>query len=53
MAFLMLVAGIDTTWSVLGSTLWHLATHPAHREALATDPALIPAAVAANPPCRV
>jgi cytochrome P450 len=45
MSFLMLIAGIDTTWSVLGSALWHLATHPAHRQALAGDMALIPAAV--------
>ena len=26
--FLLLVAGIDTTWSSIGSGLWHLATHP-------------------------
>jgi cytochrome P450 len=45
MSFLMLIAGIDTTWSVLGSILWHLATHHDHRDALAADPALIPAAV--------
>lgn len=44
-SFLMLIAGIDTTWSVLGSALWHLATHRAHRESLVADPALIPAAV--------
>jgi cytochrome P450 len=25
---LLLVAGIDTTWSSIGSALWHLATHP-------------------------
>jgi cytochrome P450 len=24
---LLLVAGIDTTWSAIGSSLWHLATH--------------------------
>jgi cytochrome P450 len=27
---LLLVAGIDTTWSAIGSGLWHLATHPEH-----------------------
>ena len=27
-AFLVLIAGADTTWSAIGSTLWHLATHP-------------------------
>src|SRR3546814_17302184 len=26
--FLLLVAGIDTTWSNIGSALWHMATHP-------------------------
>jgi len=45
MSFLMLIAGIDTTWSVLGSALWHLAAHPADRAALIRDPALVPAAV--------
>jgi cytochrome P450 len=45
MSFLMLIAGIDTTWSVLGSALWHLAAHRAHRESLVADPALIPVAV--------
>jgi hypothetical protein len=45
MSFLMLIAGIDTTWSVLGAALWHLAAHPSDREALVRDPALIPAAV--------
>ena len=27
-AALTLVAGVDTTWSAIGSSLWHLATHP-------------------------
>jgi cytochrome P450 len=27
---LLLVAGIDTTWSAIGSGLWHLAGNPAH-----------------------
>ncbi|MFW2334211.1 cytochrome P450 [Ilumatobacter sp.] len=31
---LQLVAGIDTTWGVLGASLWHLATHPADRDEL-------------------
>ncbi len=26
-AFLILIAGADTTWSAIGSSLWHLATH--------------------------
>ena len=25
---LLLIAGIDTTWSAIGSALWHLAQHP-------------------------
>ena len=25
---LLLIAGIDTTWSAIGSSIWHLATHP-------------------------
>jgi cytochrome P450 len=43
--FVLLVAGIDTTWSSLGASLWHLATHPHDRERLVDDPALIPTAV--------
>jgi cytochrome P450 len=43
--FLLLLAGIDTTWSSIGSSLWHLATHPADRERLVAEPDLIPTAV--------
>jgi len=42
---LLLVAGIDTTWSSIGSALWHLATHPADRRRLAAEPELMPVAV--------
>ena len=45
MTFLMLIAGIDTTWSALGASLWHLAQHPGDRRLLAGSPELIPAAV--------
>jgi cytochrome P450 len=45
MSFLMLIAGIDTTWSALGAMLWHLATHPDDRRILAADRAALPAAV--------
>ena len=31
---LMIVAGIDTTWSAIGSGLWHFAQHPEQRAAL-------------------
>lgn len=42
---LMLVAGVDTTWSSIGASLWHLAQHPEHRAALRADPDLWPTAV--------
>ncbi len=42
---LMLIAGIDTTWSSIGSALWHLASHPEDRRRLVQDPELIPTAV--------
>ena len=37
---LLLLAGIDTTWSSIGTSLWHLAHHPEDRRALAEDPEL-------------
>lgn len=43
--FLLLVAGIDTTWSAIASSLWHLATHPDDQRRLRQDPAVIPLAV--------
>lgn len=42
---LMLVAGVDTTWSSIGASLWHLAQHPEHRRQLRDDPALWPSAI--------
>lgn len=44
MLYLLLVAGIDTTWSGIGSSILHLATHPDDRERLVADPDLIPTA---------
>ncbi len=44
-AALTLIAGVDTTWSAIGSSLWHLATHPDDAKTLATDPAAMPLAV--------
>ncbi len=35
---LLLIAGIDTTWSAIGSSLWHLAQTPADRKRLVDDP---------------
>lgn len=43
--FLILVAGIDTTWSSIGSALWHLAQQPADRARLIAEPALMTNAV--------
>ncbi|HEX5367302.1 MAG TPA: cytochrome P450 [Acidimicrobiales bacterium] len=43
--FLLLVDGIDTTWSAIGSSLWHLATHPEDQQRLRDDPSLMPLAV--------
>ncbi len=42
---LLMVAGIDTTWSAIGASLWHLATHPEDRRRLVEDPSLMPMAV--------
>jgi cytochrome P450 len=42
---LLLIAGIDTTWSAIGASLWHLATHPEDRDRLVAEPELIPTAV--------
>jgi cytochrome P450 len=42
---LLLIAGIDTTWSAIGASLWHLAKTPADRERLAAEPALLPTAM--------
>jgi cytochrome P450 len=36
-AALVLIAGVDTTWSAIGSSLWHLATHPEDRHRLAIE----------------
>ncbi len=42
---LMLIAGIDTTWSSIGSALWHLGSHADDRRRLVAEPELIPTAV--------
>ncbi|MFV0523872.1 MAG: cytochrome P450 [Acidimicrobiales bacterium] len=43
--FLLLMAGIDTTWSSIGASLWHLATHPDDRDRLVAEPDLLPIAI--------
>jgi cytochrome P450 len=45
MCNLLLVAGVDTTWSGIGASMWHLATHPEDRRRLVEEPELIPSAV--------
>ncbi len=42
MLFLLLVAVIDTTWSGLGSSFLHLASHPDDLARLVAEPELIP-----------
>jgi len=42
---LLLLAGIDTTWSAIGSSLLHLATHPDDRARLIAEPDLMPTAI--------
>ena len=42
---LLLIAGIDTTWSAIGSTLWHLAKTPSDLARLVREPELVPTAV--------
>jgi cytochrome P450 len=41
---LLLIAGIDTTWSAIGASLWHLAKTPGDRQRLVAEPGLLPAA---------
>ncbi len=43
--FLLLLAGIDTTWSAIGSGLWHLAAHPEDQRRLREEPDLMPVAI--------
>ncbi len=42
---LLLIAGIDTTWSAIGSTLWHFAKTPGDLARLVREPELLPTAV--------
>ncbi|MFG1708835.1 cytochrome P450 [Nonomuraea sp. M3C6] len=42
---LLLIAGIDTTWSAIGASLWHLAKTPEHRERLVAERGLLPTAM--------
>lgn len=42
---LLIVAGIDTTWSAIGASLWHLAQQPDDRRRLVDDPDVLPFAI--------
>ena len=45
MAALTLIAGVDTTWSAIGSSMHHLATHPGDVQRLIDEPELMSTAV--------
>ncbi|MGY6501092.1 MAG: cytochrome P450 [Acidimicrobiales bacterium] len=42
---LLLIAGIDTTWSAIGASIWHLASTPDDRRRLVREPELLPTAI--------
>jgi cytochrome P450 len=42
---LLLIAGIDTTWSAIGASIWHLAKTPDDRKRLVAEPELLPVAM--------
>ena len=42
---LLLLAGIDTTWSAIGASIYHLAATPADRERVVAEPELLPIAM--------
>lgn len=42
---LILIAGIDTTWSAIGASLWHLAKSPDDLARLVNEPNLMPIAI--------
>ncbi len=45
MAALTLIAGVDTTWSSIGSAMLHLATHPDDVQRLIDEPEIMPLAI--------
>lgn len=42
---LLIIAGIDTTWSSIGASLWHLAHHPDDQRRLRAEATLMPTAI--------
>ena len=45
MLFLLLIGGIDTTWTTLGAALYHFATHPEDQARLRAEPELLDSAI--------
>jgi hypothetical protein len=45
MIILLLIAGIDTTWSAIGASLWHLAQHPDDHQRLLDEPEVMQFAI--------
>jgi len=43
--YVLMIGGIDTSWSLIGAALFHLATHPGDLAKLVADPSLIPNAI--------
>jgi cytochrome P450 len=43
--YVLMLGGIDTTWSLIGAALFHLGTHPADLARLVAAPELIPTAI--------
>jgi len=42
---LLMGACIDTTWSSIGSSIWHLAQHPSDLQRMVNEPELLPTAI--------
>ena len=42
---LLLIAGVDTTWSAIGASLWHLPGPRPTGERLVAEPELLPTAM--------
>src|SRR6478735_2449458 len=49
---LLLIAGIDTTWSAIGSSLWHMAKTPADRHRLIAQPEVMKETVVSGCPMK-
>jgi cytochrome P450 len=43
--YVLMLGGIDTTWSLIGAALWHLGAHPDDLARLVAEPELLPGAI--------